>query len=138
VYPLQVVKNIIDARKPNVLVVLETAESMQGLPGENIARYNQVGADCEEGNRSCRLVGQNGRWNFSGMGSQGMYFGTPPASCVGTVTDTNTIQQTATQTQTVTSTATGTGATYTVNGTVTSTAYGTVTSTAYGSSTSTA
>ena len=45
-YPLHTVKSLADTLKPNVLVVLETAQSMQDLPGENAARYNEVGADC--------------------------------------------------------------------------------------------
>ena len=86
-YALQQVKAVADTLKPNVLVVLETAESLQGLPGENAARYNEVGADCEEGSRYCRLVGQQGRWDFSGMGQNGMYFGNPPGSCTYVSTD---------------------------------------------------
>jgi hypothetical protein len=105
-YPLETVKNTVDALKPNVLVLLETAESMQGLAGENAARYNEVGADCEDGNRSCRLVNQSGRWSFSGMGSEGIKFGDPNSSCTATVTDTVTRTDTETLTDTATATAT--------------------------------
>ena len=163
-YGLQSVKSVADTLKPNVLVVLETAESMQDLPGENAARYNEVGSDCEEGNRSCRLVGQKDRWNFSGMGQVGINFGAPPASCTSTYTapsiitqtydttatyiatatvtnsNTNTGTVSQNQTQTVTNSNTLTNSnTVTSSNTVTNTAtgYGTNTSTAYGSSTAT-
>lgn len=105
-YALQNVKNIVDVLKPNVLILLETAESMQGLAGENAARYNEVGADCEDGNRSCRLAGQTGRWGFTGMGSQGIKFGDPGSSCTATVTDTVTSTDAETATDTSSSIST--------------------------------
>jgi hypothetical protein len=146
-YPLQTVKKVVDTLKPNVLIVLETAESMQGLPGENQARYDEVGADCEDGNRFCRLVGQNGRWDFSGMGKHGMYFGDAPSSCTDTqtytdmgttetgttcVTSTNTVTDTVVNTSglgTATNTATGSGVKQ-VTDTGTATTSGTGTGTA--------
>ena len=145
-YALQTVKTIADKLKPNVLIVLETAESMQGLPGENAARYNEVGADCEDGSRFCRLVGQDGRWNFSGMGKNGMYFGVAPSTCSKTETYTdvgNTSTTTSGTTWTVTQTTvntnvmgsgveTGTGSVTTVRS-VTGTASTTVSGTGTGS-----
>ena len=142
-YALQEVKNIIDTLKPNVLIVLDTAESMQGLPGENPSRYNAVGADCEDGSRYCRLVNQDGRWAFSGMGSTGMYFGGVPSSCTHTETSvtasysnsqTSTSFCTASATGTVTSImgATGLG---TGTGTVTRNVTGTGTANATGTAT---
>ncbi|MBN2573754.1 MAG: hypothetical protein JXP73_04250 [Deltaproteobacteria bacterium] len=151
-YGLQTVKNIADVLKPNVLVVLETAESMQGLPGENAARYNEVGADCEDGNRNCRLANQVGRWGFSGMGSQGIKFGDPNASCTATVTNTvtNTNDVTLTDinietvtnssTSTITNTNTNTGTktdTQTQTDTKTTTATRTNTSTVTNTATNT-
>ena len=111
-YALQIEKTIADTLKPNVLVVLETAQSLQGLPGENQAEYNEVGSDCEQGNRSCRLVGQIGRWEWSGMGGQGISFGTPNASCTATVTvtNTNTSILTVTNSNTATDTQTSSSA----------------------------
>ena len=69
VSPMEIVKY--QLRKPNFLIVVESAESMQGIPGENATRFNEVGADCEKGDRFCRLYGQAGRCEFSGMGAQG-------------------------------------------------------------------
>lgn len=131
-YPLQTGKAITDLLKPNVLVVLETAQSLQDLPGENAARYDEVGADCEEGSRFCRLVGQVGRWSWSGMGSKGMYFGDPNASCTSTVTITNTNTNTTTVTNSATATDTQTatnGSTSTITNTNTNTATNTNTNT---------
>jgi hypothetical protein len=137
-YPLQTVKTIVDTLKPNVLVVLETAEAMQGLPGENQARYNDVGVDCEEGNRQCRLTGQSGRWAYSGMGKNGMYFGNAPASCTSSSTYTYTSSRTESSTRTTTASAT---ATTTVSGTdsgsATDTATGQASSTVSGTAIST-
>jgi hypothetical protein len=107
-YGLQTVQKVVDKLKPNVLVVLETAESMQDLPGENAARYNEVGADCQEGNRSCRLNNQTGRWVFSGMGGEGVKFGDPNANCTATVTNTATNTDDVTVTDSSTSTTTNT------------------------------
>lgn len=135
-YALQVEKTITDTLKPNVLVVLETAQSLQDLPGENAARYNEVGADCEEGSRQCRLVGQTGRWEWSGMGSKGISFGDPNASCTATVTNTitNTITVTSNPTSTRTTTATSSA---NVTGTLTNTQTNTNTSTNTNSTTNT-
>ena len=127
-YVLQEMKNITDTLKPNVLVILETAESLQGLPAENAARYNDVGADCEDGNRYCRLVGQNGRWDFTGMGSKGIYFGDPTASCTETVTNTSTDTLTVTLTNSYTTTDTQTNSSASTN-TNTATNTNTVTTT---------
>jgi hypothetical protein len=142
-YALHTVNTVADTLKPNVLVVLETAESMQGLPGENAARYNEVGADCEDGSRQCRLVGQVGRWSFSGMGQNGMYFGNAPASCTKTQTytypstiTTSTTSTTSTTTQTtVTTTMTSSG---TQSGTATGSASNTATASGTASATGTA
>jgi hypothetical protein len=138
-YPLQVVKTIADTLKPNVLIVLETAESMQDLPGENAASYNEVGADCEDGSRSCRLVGQTGRWDFSGMGANGMYFGTAPPSC--THTETSTYSQTHSDTNSGTSSSTSSSsasATAASTGNQTGSATGTGSNSATASATATA
>src|ERR1017187_3315363 len=141
-YALQKVKAVADTLKPNVLVVLETAESLQGLPGENAARYNEVGADCEEGSRSCRLVGQIGRWEWSGMGSKGISFGDPNASCTQTVSNTvsSTVTETVTNTSTNTSIHTDTNSsagTATTTNTATNTNSNTNTKTNTGTTTST-
>ena len=145
-YALQEVKNIVDALKPNVLIVLDSAASMQGLPGENPSRYNEVGADCEEGSRYCRLVNQDGRYAFSGMGANGMYFGGVPPSCTHTQTDTSvgnsstvTYGSTATFTQTtVAFTASGSGTqTGTGSGTASKVVTGTGTTTVSGTGTGT-
>jgi len=135
-YVLQTVKGIVDQLKPNVLIVLETAESMQGLPGENRAAFNDVGADCEDGNRHCRLVGQSGRWNFSGMGKNGVFFGSVPASCTSTSTYTYAVP-TTTSTSSISSTTTQTTITTTATASGTQSAIGTATasSTATGSGT---
>ncbi len=104
VSPMEIVKY--QLRKPNFLIVVESAESMQGIPGENPARFNEVGADCQNGDRSCRLYGQAGRCEFSGMGAQGYQF---DYVSNGTATRTETQSQTlVTSTVTVTQTATGT------------------------------
>jgi hypothetical protein len=76
-------------RKPNFLIVVESAESMQGIPGENPARYNEVGADCQDGDRFCRLNSQAGRCEFSGMGKNGYVFDLVPLGSA-TVTATQT------------------------------------------------
>ena len=67
--PLEVVK--LQLKRPNFIFVIESAQSMQGLPGESDSRFNEVGADCEDGDRFCRLVGQAGRCDITGMGANG-------------------------------------------------------------------
>jgi hypothetical protein len=67
--PLEVVK--LQLKKPNIVFVLESSQSMQGMSGENDSRFNEVGADCESGDRFCRLVGQTGRCDVTGMGLHG-------------------------------------------------------------------
>ena len=102
VSPMEAVKY--QMRKPNFLIVVESGASMQGLPGENSARFNEVGADCQDGDRFCRLNGQTGRCEFSGMGGYGYRFDYVPAG-------TNTASGTRTSTggsMTVTQSATGT------------------------------
>jgi hypothetical protein len=90
-------------RKPNFLIVVESAASMQGIPGENPARFNEVGADCQQGDRFCRLDRQAGRCEFSGMGQYGFVFDHVPAG-----TDTVSRTQTASGgTMTVTRSQTG-------------------------------
>ena len=146
VSPMEIVKY--QLRKPNFLIVVESAESMQGIPGENATRFNEVGADCEKGDRFCRLYGQAGRCEFSGMGAQGYQFdyvsggsggGTSQISGTATMTVTQSgtgtliaIAPTTTSTKegpSVTATATGTVAIVTsqsATGTATSTATQTV------------
>ena len=93
-------------RKPNFLIMVESPASMQGLPGENPARYNEVGADCQNGDRYCRLYGQPNRCEFSGMGGQGYKFDFVSA---GTALQTQTQSETlVTSTTTLTRTGTGT------------------------------
>ena len=101
VSPMEIVKY--QLRKPNFLIVVESAASMQGIPGENPARFNEIGADCENGDRFCRLDRQPGRCEFSGMGQYGFVFDSVPAG-----TDTAAGTQTASGgTMTVTRSQTG-------------------------------
>jgi hypothetical protein len=85
--PIDLVK--FQMKKPNFVIMVESAESMQATPGENPARYNEVGADCEKGDRFCRLYAQTGRCEFSAVGKQGYVFDEVPVY-TGTSTSTNT------------------------------------------------
>jgi hypothetical protein len=131
-YPLQTVQSITDTLKPNVLVLLETAESMQGIPGESPARYNSIGADCEDGSRYCRLVNQDGRYPFSGMGQNGIYFGGTPPSCTHTETKTDTAASNSTTSTASCTALTTTTTAVNVNGSGTATGAGTATKTTTG------
>jgi hypothetical protein len=131
VSPIEAVKY--QFRKPNFLILVESAASMQGIPGENPARFNEVGADCQNGDRFCRLTGQAGRCEFSGMGQYGYVFDYVPAgtnSALGTRTSggTMTVSQTATGIQIVNPTVGKTATTTTPSGlTVTVSGAGTIT-----------
>ncbi len=103
VSPMEIVKQ--QLRRPNFLIMVESPESMQGIPGENPTRYNEVGADCQNGDRYCRLYGQPNRCEFSGMGGQGYKF---DYVSVGTALQTQTQSETVI-TSTITRTQTGTG-----------------------------
>ena len=106
VSPMEIVKY--QLRKPNFVIMVESAESMQGIPGENAARYNEVGADCENGDRFCRLYGQPGRCEVSGMGNHGYVFDYVPSTATASGTQSQVVissTMTVTYTGTVTYTA---------------------------------
>jgi len=92
------------APQADFLIMVESPESMQGLPGENPARYNEVGAGLPKTATAMPPVRRAPTaCEFSGMGGQGYKFDTVS---VGTASQTQTQSQTVvTSTMTVTQTA---------------------------------
>jgi hypothetical protein len=58
-------------QKPNMLILLDTSQSMFQTPGGEDQDFNEAGIDCDNGDAYCRVVGTKGRCFFTSSGKNG-------------------------------------------------------------------